>query len=374
MLLVAIKMLLHNKARSVSTTVGIAVAFFLSAAQVGLLVGWCDTTSAIVRHTDADVWIMAQGTPAFDFAATIPRERQYQVLSVPGVAWSECMYMGWTQWQRPDGRTTFVEMVGLDDSLVGGPWKMADRTVDVVLEPHGVIVDALYAAQLGIDRLGQEVEIGYRKAVIRGVSRDVRTFTAAPFVFVSLDSAYRYEPRLRPDEATYVLARATPDVSPDELRDRIAENVPYVDVLTTRQFAIKTVKYWMLETGAGIMAIAIALVGLLVGSVIVSQSLYTMTNDHLPDYATLMAIGFSRWKLVAVVVVQSLLLGIVGLVIGSYICGRAAAVSQRTPLPLQLTPEVFGGVVVTLLGCCTLSSLMSIRSIFGINPVTVFRG
>jgi putative ABC transport system permease protein len=171
-----------------------------------------------------------------------------------------------------------------------------------------------------------------------------------------------------------VLARATPDVSPDELRDRIAENVPYVDVLTTRQFAIKTVKYWMLETGAGIMAIAIALVGLLVGSVIVSQSLYTMTNDHLPDYATLMAIGFSRWKLVAVVVVQSLLLGIVGLVIGSYICGRAAAVSQRTPLPLQLTPEVFGGVVVTLLGCCTLSSLMSIRSIFGINPVTVFRG
>ena len=68
MLLVAIKMLLHNKARTVSTVVGIAVAFFLSAAQVGLLVGWCDTTSAIVRHADAHVWIMAKGTPAFDFA------------------------------------------------------------------------------------------------------------------------------------------------------------------------------------------------------------------------------------------------------------------------------------------------------------------
>src|SRR5262249_35320437 len=158
-------------------------------------------------------------------------------------------------------------------------------------------VDALYAAQLGVDRIGQEIEISYRKAIIRGVSRDVRTFTAAPFVFVSLDSAHRYEPRLRPDEVTYVLARASPYVSPEVLRDRIARSVPSVEVLTTREFAIKTMKYWMLETGAGIMAMVIAVVGLVVGSVVVSQSLYAMTNDHLPDYATLLAIGFSRWKL-----------------------------------------------------------------------------
>ena len=135
--------------------------------------GWCDTTSAIVRHSDADVWIMAKGTPAFDFAATIPRERMYQVRSVPGVAWAECMYMGWTQWQRPDGRTTFVEMVGLDDGLVGGPGTWRTRQSTSCSSQTAVIVDALYAAQLGVDRLGQEVEICYRKAVIRGISRDV---------------------------------------------------------------------------------------------------------------------------------------------------------------------------------------------------------
>ena len=282
--------------------------------------------------------------------------------------------MGWTQWQRPDGRTTFVEMVGLDDGLVGGPWKMADKTVDVVLEPHGVIVDALYADQLGVDRLGQEVEISYRKAVIRGISRDVRTFTAAPFVFVSLDSAYRYEPRLRPDEVTFVLARASPYVTAEQLRDRIAQSVPSVDVLTTREFAIRTMKYWMLETGAGIMAIVTAVLGMIVGAVVVSQSLYAMTNDHLPDYATLLAIGFSRWKLMAVVVVQALLLGMTGILIGSYFFGRAATLSQNTPLPLELTPEIFGGVLAALLGCCAVASLLSIRSIFRINPVSVFRG
>jgi putative ABC transport system permease protein len=374
MLSVAVRILVHNKARSISTIVGIAVAFFLSAAQVGLLVGWCNTTSAIVRHSDADVWIMAKGTPAFDFPTPIPRERMYQVRSVSGVSWARCMYAGWTQWQRPDGRTTFVEMVGLDDDLVGGPWKMAERTVDVVLEPNAVIVDALYAAQLGVERLGQEVEICERKAVIRGISRDVRTFTAAPFIFVSLKSAYRYEPRLRPDEVTYVLARGSGDLSCDELRDRIVRSVPSVDVLTKREFAIRTMKYWMLETGAGIMAITTAILGLIVGSVVVSQSLYAMTNDHLPNYATLLAIGFSRLKLMFVVVVQAQLLGMTGILIGSYLFGRAAVLSQPTPLPLEMTPEVFGGVLAALLLCCGAASLLSVRSVLRIDPVTVFRG
>ena len=207
MLLVAIKMLLHNKARTLSTVAGIAVAFFLSAVQVGLLVGWCNTTSAIVRHSGVDVWIMAKGTPAFDFAAAIPRERMYQVRSVPGVAWAECMYMGWTQWQRPDGRTTFVEIVGLDDGLVGGPWKMANQTVDVLQEPYAVIVDAMYAAQLGVDRLGQEVEICYRKAIVRGICGEVCNVQALRPLCSFPWTVHKYEPRLRPDEVTYVLAR-----------------------------------------------------------------------------------------------------------------------------------------------------------------------
>ena len=335
--------------------------------------GWCNTTSAIVRHSNADVWIMAKGTPAFDFATPIPRKRLYQVRSAPGVAWAECMYMGWTQWQRPDGRTTFVEMVGLDDDLVGGPWNMADNIVDVVLEPNAVIVDALYAAQLGVERIGQEIEIWEREAIVRGISRDVRTFTAAPFVFVSLDSAYRFDPHLRPDEVNFILARGNGECSPEELRDQIAHCVPSVEVLTTREFAIKTMKYWMLETGAGIMAIVTAALGLVVGSVVVSQSLYAMTNDHLPDYATLLAIGFSRGKLMVVVVVQALLLGMTGILIGSTLFGRAAELSRTTPLPLEMTPVVFGGVFGALLACCGAASLLSVRTIFGIDPVTVFR-
>src|SRR5271155_974722 len=98
MLAIALKMLLHNKVRSMTTVIGIAVAFFLSAAQIGLMVGWCNTCSAIIRHADVDVWVMAEQNPAFDYGTPIPRERLYQVLSVPGVAWAETMFFGWMFW------------------------------------------------------------------------------------------------------------------------------------------------------------------------------------------------------------------------------------------------------------------------------------
>jgi putative ABC transport system permease protein len=248
---IAFKMLLHAKARLVSTVVGIAFAFFLSASQVGLLVGWCNTCSAIIRHADADVWVMAEQTPAFDYGTPIPGQRIYQVRSVPGVAWAEGLIMSWMFWQLPDGRQQNVEMVGLDERLIGAPWQMQRGDVHVVYEPDSFIVDALYRERLGIGTLEQEVEVQGQRAVVRGLSENVRTLTAAPFVFTSLDTARRYDPRYRAEEVTYVVAKCEPGHSPMELRDRIAATVSSGDVLTSAEFATRTIQYWMLETGLG---------------------------------------------------------------------------------------------------------------------------
>jgi putative ABC transport system permease protein len=370
---ISLKMLLHNKARSLAAVVGIAVAFFLSAAQVGLMVGWCNTISAIIRHADADVWVMAAQNPAFDYGTPIPRQRLYQVRTVPGVAWAEAMYQGWVFWRRPDGRMTNIELIGLDDSLVGGPWAMTENTSAVVHEPNAVITDALYRRQLGVNNVDDEVEIGDRRAVIRGISREVRTFTAAPFVFSSITSALSYDPRYRSDEITYVLARRESGVSAPELRDAIAAEVPSVQVLTSDEFQLKTILYWLLETGIGLTIIMTAVLGIVVGTVIISQTLYAITNDHLPNYATLLAIGFSRKQLVGLVLIQALVLGMIGILVGSAVFGRAAQISQGTPIPIEMTPLVFGGIIAAFLVSCIAAAAFSIRSIFEIDPIQVFR-
>jgi putative ABC transport system permease protein len=373
MLVLAYKMLLHHKTRLVVTVLGIGVAFFLSAAQLGLLVGWCNTTSALVRHAAVDVWVMAPQTPAFDYGTAIPKQRLYQVRNVPGVEWAEALFMGWNFWQRPDGRRVNVELIGLDDSLVGGPWEVKQGDLAVVHAPESVVVDDLYRDVLGINGMGDEVEMLGKRAVVRAVSNGVRTFTTSPFVFTSLKTAIKYDKRYREDEITYVLARGSPGVPAARLRDAIRQEVPNVEALMSDEFALRTMKYWMLETGAGITVVLTAVLGLIVAAVIISQTLFAITQDHLPDYATLSALGFSRGRLVGTVLVQSLVLGGAGTLLGSAAFAVAAQLSAGSPIPLEATLPSFAALVAICLGCCLLASGVSIRTLFQLDPLLVFR-
>jgi putative ABC transport system permease protein len=373
MLGMALKMLLHKKSRFLLTTAGIGVAFFLSAAQVGLMVGWCNTCSALVRHSGVDVWVMAPQTPAFDYGTAIPRHRIQQVRNVEGVEWAEGLFMGWNIWQRPDGRRVNVELIGLDNDSVGGPWKMKTGAVPVTHLPETVIVDELYLAALGVRGVGDEVEMIGERARVGGISQEVRTLTASPFVFTSLKSAVKYDKRYRNDEITYVLVRCGDGRAPEAMRDRIAREVPHVEVLTTPEFAVRTMKYWMLETGLGVTVVLTAVLGVVVGAVIISQTLFAITQDHLSNYATLLALGYDRGQICTVVAAQSLVLGIGGIALGSVLYGCAAHLSAPTPISLETTPALFAALMAICLASCALASFVSVRSLFRIDPVSVFR-
>lgn len=345
----------------------------LSAAQLGLLVGWCLTTTDIIRHADADLWVMAEQTPAFDYGTAIPLTRVYQVRSVPGVRWAEGMFMAWNIWQRPDGRRINVELVGLDTSCVGGPWRFAHGTAEVVHLPQAVIIDELFLPALGVKAVGDEIEMLGQRAVIRAISQEVRTFTASPFVFTSLASARRYDRRYSADEVTYVLARCDEHCSPEMVRDAIRRQVPSVECLTAGEFAQRTMAYWMLETGIGITVVITAILGFVVSAVIISQTLFAITQDHLANYAALLALGFGRWQLSTIVLVQSVVLGSTGITVGTAAYFYAARLSARTPIPLETTPAIFTAVVAAAVAVALLASFLSVRTIFRADPAQVFR-
>jgi putative ABC transport system permease protein len=370
---IALKMLGNNLSQSLITTLGIAVAFFLTSALTGVLVGWCNTTSAIVRHAGADVWVMAQQTPAFDYGTAIPRQRVYQVRNLPGAAQAEGLYLGWNYWQTPDGRQINVELVGVDDSCLGAPWRMRDGIVECVHYPSTVIVDELFLKTLGVTGVGDEVELLSRRAVVGGVCRGVRTFTASPYIFTSLSSAVEYDQRYGRDDVTYVLARCAPGVTAAQLKGDIEAQVPHVQALTTDEFALRTISYWMLQTGAGVTVVVTAVLGMIVGTVITSQTLYSITQNHLREYAALLALGFNRRQLVSITGAQSLLLGMGGLAAGAAAFVAAARLSVDSPIPIETTPLVFAGLCALSLGSCLLASFLSVRTIFQIDPVLVFR-
>lgn len=371
---VATQMLFHNRLRFTMTVIGIAIAFFLAAAQIGLLVGWINTNSAIIKHAGADIWVMAKETRTLDYGTAIPRHRIQQVSSVQGVNWAEGMLVGWINWQHPQGKRITVEVIGLDTSNAGGPWQMVSGNIESVHLPETVVVDELSKDALGTQFVGDEAEMEGKRVVIGGFSRGVRTFTAAPFVFTSIDNALDYVPYYQDDEISYVLARIEPTADLTAVRDRIAREVSNVEVLTTDQFAERSVKYWMLETGVGITVIITALLGLLVGAVIMSQTLFSITQDHIANYATLLALGFHQKTLRQIVLAQSLSLGGLGVVVGSILFIAACNASARSPIPLETTPLVSLGLIGFSLLCCIAASWFSIRAIFKLDPVMVFHG
>jgi putative ABC transport system permease protein len=362
MFLILLQMLFHKKLRFVLTAVGLGVAFFLTAVQTGLLVGWCNTTSAIIRHAGVDVWVMAPQTPAFDYGTPIPRQCIYRARTVPGVAWAEGLFAGYSYWQRADGKQVNVLLVGLDDSKVGGPWQMMNGSISVVDHPQTVVTDALYLKKLGIRSIGDEVEMLGQRAVVGAICSGVRTFTTVPLVFLSLNYAIVCNKRYRDDEITYVLVRCSVGSSPEEVKQAMAAALPDVEVLTSSDFARRTMSYWMLETGAGITVVLVALLSLLVATVITSQTLFAITQEHLPNHATLLALGFSRAQLAGVVLGQSAVLGLSGALLGSGACACACRLSATTPVPIETTPAVFSALVGICLGCCLLASFVSLRS------------
>ena len=373
MLEIASKILFDSKFRCIVTVVGISALFFLSAAQIGLLVGWCNTTSAIIRHTDADLWVMARNTTTFDYGMPIPEIRSHQVKSVAGVANTESMYLGWTIWQCRDGRRVNVELVGLDDNCNGAPWAMTSGTAADVLRPNAVIVDELFLENLGIEEPGNEIEIGGSRAIVRGISRDVRSFTASPFVFASIKSCRRFSPHYADDEITYVLVRCQPGVDPTIVRDRIQERVPHIECLTTNDFMVRTIKFWMLETGAGLTVICTAILGFVVSTVVTSQTLYSITQDHLERYAALLALGFRRSKLVGVVIAQSGMLASLAAMLSTAVYFAVASQLADSPVRMETTATLYPLIVaVSILGCVT-GSIFSVRSVMSVDPAAVFR-
>jgi putative ABC transport system permease protein len=365
-------MQVSHRGKVAASAVGVAAGFFLTFAQVGMMMGWIDTSTLAIQRAKADLWVVGLKSPAFDYGSPIPRQRLYQARSVPGVAEAHPMFMAWTIWSREDGRKVNIEMIGLDHSLVGGPERMIEGELRSVLREKCVVVDSMYLELLGVTQVGQRAEILGRRAEVTGISEGVRTFTASPFVFTSIEEAIRYDKRYRMDEITYVLVRCETGADIDDVARHLRERLPSVEVLTTSEFKWRSAEYWMIGTGIGFTVIVTAVLGLIIGGLVISQTLFSLLQDHRPHYATMLALGFETGLLGKVVFFQALLLWVLGAVLGSLAFVMAAWLAETSPVPLRMTPPILACII----GGQALSSLAAgawiLRKLRGIDPKSVF--
>lgn len=370
----ALKNLLHDKVRLAVTLIGIIFSVVLSSIQLGLFVGFQRATSDILAYSNADLWITSKNVTHMEDGVAFPEKKVFQAMATEGVERAEKQMVQFATWKKPDGAETGILLVGFSlEGGMGGPWNIIEGNIDDLRQPDAVMVEKLYADKLGVTHIGQTAEISGFRARVVGFTSGVRSFTTSPPVFTSFKNAQNFY-RIREDQTLYILIKAKENFAPEKVRENLKAKLADVDIYTRDEWTDKQRNYWMFGTGAGITVLIAAALGLLVGVIIVAQTIYSATVDHIKEYGTLKAMGASNFYLYRVIITQSFVSGLVGYAIGISIALFVSYMSLKGTtaiiLPWQLVLGLFG---LTMLMCVG-ASMVSINKVTRIDPAMVFKG
>jgi len=373
-LIIALRNLLHDKVRLVVTLTGVVFAVVLIAVQAGLFVGFTSATSSVIDNTDADIWICARGMRNFDVTSPLPLKAYYQALSTPGVAEARRLVVQFANWKKPDGGTESVEVVGFElPSGMGKPWSVSAGSLESLNLTDTVVIDEVYKAKLGVADLGDSVEVNGHRARVVAFTRGIRSFTTSPYIFCSLPIAQTLC-NLRESKFTYVLVKSAPGVAVAAVKRALLEHVDGVDVYSQGEFSGKTQKYWMFTTGAGMALLIAAGLGLVVGVVVVAQTLYATTMDHLAEFGTLRAMGASSGYIHRIIVIQALASAFAGYTMGILVSYVVVQFSEKGGASILLPPWLAAGLFAVTVAMCVGAALISINKVTRLDPVMVFKG
>jgi putative ABC transport system permease protein len=364
--------IVHDRGRFSVTVLGVSFAVFLMVFQGSLLVGFLRAASRLIDASDSEIWITARGVQAFEFGTALESRVREMAAGVPGVVETSRVCMAFAVYRTPGGKQQVVALVGADPN-VGKRFPVPNVQESAgELSPDAVLYDVSDRKQIEVNALPAEVEINRHRASIEREIDGYGAFLGVPFLFTSYRNATRYMD-FGSEESMYILLRVGEKYSVSEVEQNLRQRLPEVDVLTQSEFAHKSRMYWTIKTGAGGAILTAAVLGFLIGLVVVSQTIYANTMENIEEYATLKALGAPQAFVARIVLTQALICGAVGSILGLLAVipsvGYAKSLIPWIYAPWWLPPAM----VVPSLVMCSLASIVSVRSALTVEPGRVFR-
>lgn len=380
----AIKTLLSDRGKALTALIGVVFSLVLVNIQGGLFLGFIQKASLLVDNCAADIWVCHRGTENADLAYDIPEVWAERIRGLSGVELAEPYVVFNAMMSLANGEFEGVWVIGSDPaSMLGTGWRFREGNVDDLYRPDAISVDVEDSWKLGHPEIGTIMEINGHRAKVVAKTQGILGFLTTPYVFTTIDNARRFT-RIQDGYCSYILVKTRGGSTTHDIEataDAIRRRVPYADVLTARTFSNMSREYWMNRTGIGLSFGFATLLGVVVGLVMVGQSLYALALDHLPDYATLKAIGAEDSHVYSVVILQSLLIAFVGVAIGMVLVlfVERYIMDLERLMQMPLTPIIIPrwllasgiGIVV---GICLLACVLPFRRIRHVDPIMVLQG
>jgi putative ABC transport system permease protein len=368
----ALTTLWHERQRYLPGIFAVAFSALLIALQCGLLLGLFSITSFPVDHGRADIWVGSADVLSVDLGRPIPGHFVGRLASQPEVESPEVFLQGFAFWAKPTGGTDLCMVVGsrLDDDSLGAIPQLTPQLRALLTEPGAIVVDESELGRLGIRGVGDTAEIfGHRVRVV-GLVTGIKSM-AGPYVFCSIRTAQPLL-RLQGNESIFFLARCRNKSDAPAVVQRL-NGYSNMSAFTADEFSLRTRLHWLFKTKAGIALGYAAFLGLLVGAVVTSQTLYAATAASLREYAVLRALGIPRWRMAVMVLSQSFWVGLLGVVLSLPVSFGLAEVAEWMGARVMLPAWLLAAAGMVTMAMALASGLAALRSLRLIEPAILLR-
>lgn len=341
--------------------------------QFGLLVGLFSLTSIPIDQSEADLWVGHPAVVSCDLGRPIPEHWLGRVACQPEVSHVEECVQTVVILSKPGVRSELCLFMGtrLDDDSLGAIHGLTPQLRRKLSEPGGVVVDEADLDRLGLDGVGDVVDAFGKRVRVVGLMRGAKALTM-PLVYCSLETVRSVSLNIGSDQIVYVLARCRSPSSARTVAHRLRSDYR-MTAFTQAEFSRQTRWYWLTRTRAGLSTGWTALLGLLVGSVITSQTLYAATSAYRREYAVLRALGIPRWRLGWSVLTQGFWVGCAGVILAIPLSLGLSQLAGVVGVKILLPLELFAVATGVTLSMAMVSSLLALRSVWRIEPAELLR-
>jgi putative ABC transport system permease protein len=375
------RQLMKEKTRLVVAVAGITFADMLMFIQLGFESALFDAAIQPHRNLEADLVLINPQFQTLFSVKSFSRERLYQTLGYEGIESVNSVYINTGQWRNPETRLDRAILVwGIDPAKPAFKFPEIQHNQDHLKQLYQVLFDQAGRPEYGavgdiFKKTGNfDTELNNKAVSVKGVFSNGASFAADGNVITSDSTFLQLFPNRKPDQIEVGLIHLKPGTDPEKVRSQLVAGLPNdVKVLTPEGFAEIEKNYWATGTGIGfIFGLGVG-VGFIVGIVIVYQILYSDVSEHLPEYATLKAMGYSDRYLLGVLFQEALVLAVLGympaflLSLGLYQITYAA-----TLLPLTMKLERAISVFILTIIMCTFSGAIAMRKLRAADPADVF--
>jgi putative ABC transport system permease protein len=376
--------LTREKMRLVIALAGIGFADLLMFMQFGFRDALFESSVSFHSQLKGDIFITSTQSTALIAMKSFPQRRLYQALSFNGVTAISPVYLGFGLWKNPDPnqrKTRQLMVIGFDPTRPVFDMPEIQNNLDKIKIADVVLFDQASRPEFGpvVEYFNQgkpvETEVDNRRIAVEGLFTLGASFGADGNIVTSdLNFLRIFATRRTKGLIDIGIVHLQPGTDVKAVVAKMRATLPSdVRIASKEEFVAFEKKYWEEGTAIGFIFTLGAAMGFIVGIVIVYQILYTDVTDHLPEYATLKAMGYKDFYFLSVVFQEALILAILGYLPGFgvsvllYNLGRSA-----TSLPMYMTVGKAVTVFVMTVVMCCLSGAIAVRKLQAADPADIF--